>query len=150
MIDINLTGVFNLARPAVAAMVGLSGAEDAPTLPRRFVAVASAAAQFGLPQLAAYTAAKHGVAGLVRALAAETALHGITANAVSPGSTDTTMLAESAAIYGLDHQSSFAEQARIGRLIEPDEIAATVAWLCGPDAGAINGAVVPVDGGFRG
>ena len=65
MIDINLTGVFNIARAALPSML------DAPT-PRngRFVAVASAAAHHGLPQLAAYSAAKHGVAGLVKALSA--------------------------------------------------------------------------------
>ena len=67
----------------------------------RFLAVASAAATTGLPMLAAYGAAKAGVAGLVRGLAAELAGTGITANAVCPGSTDTAMLAESARLYDL-------------------------------------------------
>ena len=68
----------------------------------RFLAVASAAAARGLPTLAAYGAAKAGVAGLVRGLAVELGGTGITANAVSPGSTSTAMLTESARLYGLD------------------------------------------------
>ncbi len=144
MIEINLTGVFNLARATVPALLA------APE-PRagRFVAIASAAAHHGLPQMAAYSAAKHGVAGLVRALSAELADSGVTANAVAPGSTDTEMLRASAAIYGLPSVDGFAEQARIGRLIEPDEIAATVEWLCVDAPGALTGAIIDVDGGFR-
>ncbi|MBU6329278.1 MAG: SDR family oxidoreductase [Acidobacteria bacterium] len=144
MIDINLTGVFNLARAAVPALL------DAPE-PRagRFVAIASAAAHHGLPQMAAYSAAKHGVAGLVRALAAELGGTGVSANAVAPGSTDTEMLRASAAIYGLDSVAGFAEQARIGRLIDPEEIAGTVEWLCVDAPGSLTGAVIDVDGGFR-
>ena len=144
MIDINLTGVFTIARATVPAML------SAPE-PRtgRFVAVASAAAHHGLPQMAAYSAAKHGVAGLVRALAAELGDSGVTANAVAPGSTDTEMLRASAAVYGLDSPAEFAGQARIGRLIDPDEIAATIEWLCVDAPGALTGAVIDVDGGFR-
>lgn len=145
MIDVNLAGVFNLARAAIPAML------DRPE-PRsgRFVAVASAAAHVGLPQLAAYTAAKHGVAGLVKALAAELGPHGVTANAVSPGSTETAMLDASATIYDLDGPQVFAEQARIGRLLDPDEIAAAIAFLCSAEAAAITGTILPVDGGFSG
>lgn len=144
MIDINLTGVFALARATMPAM--LAAAE-----PRsgRFVAIASAAAHHGLPRMAAYSAAKHGVAGLVRALAAELGDSGVTANAVAPGSTDTEMLRASAAIYGLGSGAEFADQARIGRLIEPDEIAATVEWLCVDAPGSLTGSIIDVDGGFR-
>lgn len=145
MIDINLTGVFNLARAALPAMLA------APTPRRgRIVAVASAAAHNGLPMLSAYTAAKHGVAGLVRALAAELGDTGITANAVCPGSTDTEMLVASSALYGLTDRSVFTEQARIARLIEPDEIARTIEWLAVDAPGAMTGALIDVDGGFRG
>lgn len=145
MIDVNLTGVFNLARVAVPHLL-------AAPLPRRgrFVAIASAAAHHGLPELAAYTAAKHGVAGLVKALAAELGATGVTANAVAPGSTRGPMLDASAALYDIDDVESFADLARIGRLIDPDEIAATIEWLCVDAPGSVTGTVVDVDGGFRG
>ena len=96
VLDIDLGGVLTLARVAVPAMLRRPQ-------PRRgrFLAVASAAATRGLPMLAAYCAAKAGVAGFVRALAVELRGTGVTANAVSPGSTDTAMLAESARLYGL-------------------------------------------------
>jgi SDR family mycofactocin-dependent oxidoreductase len=144
MLDVNLSGVFHLARAVVPHLL------DSPQPRRgRFVAVASAAAQHGLPQLAAYSAAKHGVAGLVKALAAELGATGVTANAVAPGSTATGMLDASAAIYEVGDASAFAEQARIGRLIDPDEIAAAVEWLCTDAPGSLTGTVVAVDGGIR-
>ncbi len=144
MIDVNLTGVFHLARATVPHLL-------ARPEPRRgrFVAVASSAAHHGLPSLAAYSAAKHGVAGLVKALAAELGPTGVTANAVAPGSTTTPMLDASAAIYGLAEPGSFARQTRIQRAIDPDEIAQTIAWLCTDAPGALTGAVLDVDGGFR-
>ena len=144
MVGVNLTGVFNLARAAVPHLL------VAPSPTRcRLVAVASAAAHHGLPGLAAYTAAKHGVAGLVRAMAAELGPSGVTANAVAPGSTRTPMLEASAAVYAVDGPEAFAGQSRIQRLIEPDEIAATIEWLCLDAPGALTGAVLDVDGGFR-
>jgi SDR family mycofactocin-dependent oxidoreductase len=144
MIDVNLTGVFHLARAGVPHLL-------ARPEPRRgrFVAVASSAAHHGLPSLAAYSASKHGVAGLVKALAAELGPTGVTANAVAPGSTMTEMLHASAVIYGLSEPGSFARQTRIQRAIDPDEIAATIAWLCTDAPGALTGAVLDVDGGFR-
>ena len=99
--------------------------------------------------MAAYTAAKHGVAGLVKAMAAELAGRGVAVNAVCPGSTATAMLDASAAIYGLGSADEFADQSRIGRLIDPDEIAATIEWLCCDAPDAMTGSIVDVDGGFR-
>jgi SDR family mycofactocin-dependent oxidoreductase len=143
VLDVNLSGVLNLVRAAVPAMQRRPAPRDG-----RIVAVASAAATRGLPMLAAYCAAKAGVTGAVRALAAELADSGITVNAVSPGSTDTPILVQSAALYDLEHHEEFAAQLPIGRLVQAAEVAAVIAFLVGLDAGAITGAVVPVDGGM--
>ncbi len=139
----------DLGGPITAARVGIPALLRRPT-PRqgRFLAVASAAATRGLPQLTAYGAAKAGVAGLVRGLAAELAGTGITANAVSPGSTATSMLDESARLYGLTDTSPFAEQQAVGRLLAPGEVAAALVWLAGAGTDALTGAVIPVDGGL--
>jgi NAD(P)-dependent dehydrogenase (short-subunit alcohol dehydrogenase family) len=114
----------------------------------RFLAVASAAATRGLPMLAVYCAAKAGVAGFIRALAAELGSTGVTANAVSPGSTATPILAESARLYDLPGAGSFAAQQPLGRLLRPAEVAAMLAFLAGNSASAVTGAVIPVDGGL--
>jgi SDR family mycofactocin-dependent oxidoreductase len=139
----------DLGGPITAARVGIPALLRRPA-PRqgRFLAVASAAATRGLPKLAAYGAAKAGVAGLVRGLAVELADTGVTANAVSPGSTATAMLNESARLYGLADTRSFADQQPIGRLLTPEEVAATLVWLAGTQSAALTGAVIPVDGGF--
>jgi SDR family mycofactocin-dependent oxidoreductase len=139
----------DLGGPITAARVGIPALLRRPA-PRhgRFLAVASAAATRGLPMLAAYGAAKAGVAGLVRGLAVELADTGITANAVSPGSTATAMLNESARLYGLDGTRSFADRQPIRRLLAPEEVAATLVWLAGTDSDSLTGAVIPVDGGL--
>jgi len=143
VIDVDLVGVLNLARVAVPAML-------ARPEPRagRFVAVASSAATQGLPRLAAYCAAKAGVVGFVRGLAGDLRGTGVTANAVSPGSTETAMLTESARIYELSGVEVFASQQPVERLLSPDEVAAALVWLAHEDNGGITGAVVPVDGGL--
>ena len=143
VLDVDLLGVLHLARAAVPALLRRPGPRSG-----RFVAVASAAATRGLPMLAAYCAAKAGVAGLVRALAVELGGTGVTANAVSPGSTDTLVLAESARLYGLGDAQEFAAQQPLGRLLEPDEVARALVWLAGEGSGAVTGAVLPVDGGL--
>jgi NAD(P)-dependent dehydrogenase (short-subunit alcohol dehydrogenase family) len=88
------------------------------------------------------------VAGLIRALGAELGGTGVTANAVSPGSTDTPILAESARLYDLPAAAAFAAQQPVGRLLDAGEIAAVLAFLAGPESGAMTGAVVAVDGGL--
>jgi SDR family mycofactocin-dependent oxidoreductase len=143
VIDIDLGGVIGLARAAVPALLRRPEPRSG-----RFLAVASTAATRGMPMLAAYCAAKAGVAGLIRALGAELGGTGVTANAVSPGSTSTPMLDESARLYGLPDSGAFAGQQPERRLIDPAEVAAVVAFLAGPEASAMTGAVVPVDGGL--
>ena len=143
ILDVDLLG------PIIAARVGVPALLRRPA-PRsgRYLAVASAAATRGLGGLTAYGAAKAGVAGLVRGLAVDLGDTGVTANAVSPGSTDTAMLAESARIYGLTGPDEFAAQQPMGRVLSPDEVASALVWLAGPSSSALTGVVVPVDGGL--
>ncbi len=139
----NLEGVYRLARAAVPALL-----DRPPPRHGRFVAVASAGGTRGLPLLAAYAAAKHGVVGLVRSLAVELGPDGVTANAVAPGSTRSALLDASAEVYDLSGPEDLAVHHPLGRLLEPDEVADAVAWLCGDTAGGVTGAVIPVDAGM--
>ncbi len=143
VLDVDLLGVITLARVAIPALLRRP-------VPRsgRFVAVSSAAATRGLPMLAAYCAAKSGVNGLVRGLAAELRGTGVTASAVSPGSTRTPVLEESARLYGLADAEHFARQQPLERLLEPEEVAAALVWLAGPHSSGVTGADVAVDGGL--
>jgi SDR family mycofactocin-dependent oxidoreductase len=137
---VNLFGVRHLADVCVPPMIEAGAG--------RFVAVSSAAALRAMPQLAAYSAAKGAVISYVRSLAADLAGTGVTANVVCPGSTRGSMLDASAGVYDLPDQEAFAAQALLRRLLEPGEVAAAITWLCGPDSGALTGAVIPVDAGL--
>jgi SDR family mycofactocin-dependent oxidoreductase len=143
VLDVDLHGVIVTARAAIPALL----ARPAPRH-GRFIAIASVAAMRGLPMLSAYSAAKAGVVGLIRGLAVELRGSGVTANAVSPGSTRTPILDESGRLYGLESVAQFAAQHPIERLLEPEEVAALVVWLAGPAGAAVTGANVPVDGGL--
>jgi len=142
--DVDVRGVWNTAAVAVPAML----AGPAPS-GCRFVAVASAAASYGLFHLAGYNAAKHAVVGLVRGLAADLVSTGVTAVAVSPGSTNTLMLEATAELYGLSDPIAFASNQLLRRVLDPDEVAATIAFCCSVEGAALNGSVVNADGGFR-
>ncbi|GAA4669104.1 mycofactocin-coupled SDR family oxidoreductase [Gordonia humi] len=144
MWDVDVRGVWHTAAVAVPAM--LAGPDPSGC---RFVAVASAAASYGLFHLAGYNAAKHAVVGVVKGLAADLVGTGVTAVAVSPGSTNTPMLDATAELYGISDPVSFASNQLLRRVLDPDEVAATIAFCCSPDAAALNGSVVSADGGFR-
>ncbi|WP_343637894.1 SDR family NAD(P)-dependent oxidoreductase [Roseateles sp.] len=146
LLDVNLTGSFLCSREVLPAMSE-----------RRFgriVNVASTAALKGYAYVAAYCAAKHGVLGLTRALALETARKGVTVNAVCPGYTETDIVASAidtiVAKTGRTPQEARAELASVnpqGRLVDPAEVASTVAWLARRDSGAITGQAIAVAGG---
>jgi len=140
MLKVNLFGVKHLAEVCVPPMIEAGSG--------RFVAISSVAALRAMPRLAAYSTAKGAVVSYVRALAADLAGTGVTANIVCPGSTRGVMLAASAAVYDLPDQETFAAQALLRRLLDPGEVAAAVAWLCSPDSAALTGAVIPVDAGL--
>jgi SDR family mycofactocin-dependent oxidoreductase len=143
VLEVNLGGVLNAARVGVPALLRRPEPREG-----RFIAVASTAASRGLPMLAAYCASKAGVTGFVRALAVELGATGVTANAVSPGSTRTPILDESARLYGLEGPEAFADQQPCKRLLEPEEVAGLIAWLAGPQSAGATGGDYPLDGGL--
>jgi NAD(P)-dependent dehydrogenase (short-subunit alcohol dehydrogenase family) len=119
----------------------------------RVVNVASTASHVGSPYIAAYAAAKHAVLGLTRVMAAELAGTGVTANAdptfVRTDMTDRT-IANIAARTGRtpdEAEHSLAAASALGRLLEPAEVAAAVAYLCSDGAAAVNGQSIVLDGG---
>jgi SDR family mycofactocin-dependent oxidoreductase len=141
--SVNVLGTRRLIEAAAPTLIA-----NGPGANGRIVAVASAAGTMGLRYLAAYSAAKHAVVGLIRGVAMDLAEYGVTANVVSPGSTRTAILEASAAVYGLASGEVFGAQQPIGRLIEPMEIAQSITWLCSPASSAITGADFAVDGGM--
>jgi NAD(P)-dependent dehydrogenase (short-subunit alcohol dehydrogenase family) len=146
LLDVNATGAFLCTRAVLGGMVERGDG--------RIVTVASTAARAGLRYTAAYTASKHAAVGLMRAVAAEVAGTGVTANAVCPTYVRTEMTERSIAriVAVTDRSEEEAEAALIassplGRLLEPDEVAFAVAFLAAPEAGAINGQALVLDGG---
>jgi NAD(P)-dependent dehydrogenase (short-subunit alcohol dehydrogenase family) len=145
-LDVNLTGSFLTVKPALAGMTSAKSG--------RVVFVASTAGLKGYAYVAPYVAAKHGVVGLMRALATELARTGVTVNAVCPGFVETDMLGESVQRI-VDKTGRTVEQARAslaatnpqGRFIQPQEVAAAVLWLCSEAAGSITGQAISLSGG---
>lgn len=146
MLAVNLTGTFLCAQAALPDMLALGWG--------RIVNIASTAGQRGYAYVTAYAAAKHGVVGLTRSLALEVARKGITVNAVCPGYTETDILRESidnvVAKTGRsadEARASFAAVNPQGRILQPEEVADAVRWLCGAGAAAITGQCISVSGG---
>ncbi|HVV92391.1 MAG TPA: SDR family oxidoreductase [Hyphomicrobiales bacterium] len=120
----------------------------------RIVTVASTAGLKGYAYAGAYCAAKHAVVGLTRALALEVATDGITVNAVCPGYADTDLV--HAAVARLEERTGKSREALLGeftrhnpmgRLVRPEEIAASVVWLAGNEASAVTGQAIAIAGG---
>lgn len=143
LLDVDVRGVWNTAAATIPVL--LASAEPREC---RFVAVASAAGHRGLFGLSAYATAKHAVVGFVRGLAADLVGTGVTASGVSPGATRTPMLAETAELYGLAGPEALAEHQLLRRLIEPEEIAAALAFCCSPEGAVLNGRMLEADGGL--
>lgn len=146
MLDVNLTGTMVCMHAALPDMLAAGWG--------RIVNVASTAGQVGYAYVSAYCAAKHGVIGLTRSVALELAAKGITVNAVCPGYTETDIVRESiervVAKTGRSVEEARAEFVKSnpqGRLVQPQQVADAVAWLCSEGAGAVTGQSVSVSGG---
>jgi NAD(P)-dependent dehydrogenase (short-subunit alcohol dehydrogenase family) len=146
MIAVNLTGTFHCMRECLPDMLKAGFG--------RIVNIASTAGLVGYPYVSAYCASKHGVIGLTRAVALETARHHVTVNAVCPGYTDTDIVRNAIATIcaktGRSESEALAELVAHnpqGRLVTPEEVADTVLWLCLPSSHSVTGQSIAVAGG---
>jgi NAD(P)-dependent dehydrogenase (short-subunit alcohol dehydrogenase family) len=146
LLEVNATGAFLCTRAALPGMIERAHG--------RIVTVASVAGLAGSRYTAAYTTAKHAAVGLMRAVASEVAGQGVTANAVCPAYVRTEMTERSVARItertgrsAEEAEAALAESSPLGRLLEPDEVAFAVEFLAAPEAGAINGQALVLDGG---
>jgi NAD(P)-dependent dehydrogenase (short-subunit alcohol dehydrogenase family) len=145
-LDVNATGAFLCTRAVVGGMRERGRGA--------IVTVASTAGRIGTPYTAAYTAAKHAAVGLTRATAAELVGTGVTANAVCPTFVETAMtertvanIIERTGRSPDDAREALAGASPLGRLLDPDEVAAAVVWLASPEAAGISGQTLVIDGG---
>jgi NAD(P)-dependent dehydrogenase (short-subunit alcohol dehydrogenase family) len=146
MLDVNLTGVFNVWQAALQTMLDAGWG--------RLIAIASTAGLKGYAYVSGYCAAKHGVVGLTRALALETAKTGVTVNAICPGYMQTPMLEQTIGNImrktgrsRADAEAVLKAQNPQGRFIQPEEVADAVLWLCGKSAASVTGQAISVSGG---
>ena len=150
MLDVNLSGVYHCIHAALPSLRETARAGD----PSRIINIASTAGLQGYPHVSAYVAAKHGVIGLTRALALELARQNLTVNAVCPGYTETDIVLQ--AVNDLmqktgktetEVRTMLASRNPQKRMIQPDEVAQTVWWLCQSGSASINGQAIALDGG---
>jgi NAD(P)-dependent dehydrogenase (short-subunit alcohol dehydrogenase family) len=142
----NLTGTYLCTSEVLPAMIEAKAG--------RIVNVASTAGLRGYRTMAAYTASKHGVIGLTRSLALETAKQGITVNAVCPSFTDTDLTSQGVQSIAAALNKTPAEALAMftgmiprGTLITPEEVASAIGWLCSPGASGVTGNALPIAGG---
>jgi NAD(P)-dependent dehydrogenase (short-subunit alcohol dehydrogenase family) len=145
-LDVNATGAFLCTRATLPGMLERGSG--------RVVTVASTAGRAGARYTTAYSASKHAAVGLMRAVAAELAGTGVTANAVCPAFVRTDMTMRSVgrivSATGRDRaqaEAALADASPLGRLLEPEEVAFAVAFLAAAEAGAVNGQTLILDGG---
>jgi NAD(P)-dependent dehydrogenase (short-subunit alcohol dehydrogenase family) len=146
MLALNLSSVYYVTKAFVPAMIAQRSG--------RIISVASIAGKVGGKYIAAYTAAKHGVVGLTRALAVELNPHAITVNAICPGYVDTPMtdasIANMVARTGMsagDARQALERMSPQNRLIEPEEVASVAVFLALDASKGITGQAINVDGG---
>lgn len=137
LLTVNVASVLALCRTAIRGMIPRSWG--------RVVLIGSHAGHAGLPGQAAYAATKGALEAWTRSMAGEVGARGITVNLVAPGA----VRGGSDDIYSETEATAVLRSIGIGRLAEPEEIAAVVGFLCSPAASYVNGAVIPVDGGAR-
>ncbi len=136
VVDTNLAGAFRCARRASKGMIRLRRG--------RMVFISSVVGLYGGPGQANYAASKAGLVGLARSITRELGGRGITANVVAPGFIETDMTAA----LPEETQKTYKAAIPAGRFASPEEVAAAVRFLAGPDAAYVSGAVIPVDGGL--
>jgi 3-oxoacyl-[acyl-carrier protein] reductase len=136
VVDTNLAGSYRVAKRAVRGMMRMRRG--------RLVFISSVVGLSGSGGQANYAASKAGLVGLARSLARELGSRGITANVVAPGFVDSDMTA----VLSQDRRDAIMATVPLARFASADEVAAAVAFLAGPDAAYITGAILPVDGGL--
>lgn len=136
VVDANLTAAYRVCKRAAQGMIRARAG--------RIVLVSSVVAMLGSAGQANYAASKAGLIGLARSLARELGSRNVTVNVVAPGPVDTDMTA----VLGDKRMEELRAAVPLGRTATPQEIADVIAFLAGPSAGYITGAVIPVDGGL--
>jgi NAD(P)-dependent dehydrogenase (short-subunit alcohol dehydrogenase family) len=137
VMDVNVKGVFACLRHEIAAMLRSGGGA--------IVNNASVAGLIGMIGAPVYTASKHAVIGLTKAVAIEFAKQGVRVNAIAPGAVDTSMMGR---VTEKTPREKLERIHPMNRFASPEEIASGVLWLCSPGASFVTGATLSLDGGF--